>query len=112
MSVVVLGLSHRSAPMELLEAVASDPARVALLATAVSHGENVDEAVVVATCNRVEVYAEAVTFHGAVNEIGEALAAVDWAGLRQNIRLHHAAARPSRGRLAGCRPIAPVGEVS
>ena len=50
MSVVVLGLSYRSAPMALLEAVASSPARIALLATAVSHGENVDEAVVVATC--------------------------------------------------------------
>jgi len=91
-SVVVLGLSHRSAPMALLEAVALDPARVALLAAAVRHGENVDEAVVVATCNRVEVYAEAVTFHGAVTEIGEALAAasgVPLAELREHLYVHY-----------------------
>ena len=92
MSVVVLGLSHRTAPMALLEAVASNPARVAVLATAVSHGENVDEAVVVATCNRVEVYAEAVTFHGAVSEIGEALAAlsgVPLSELREHLYVHY-----------------------
>ena len=92
MSVVVLGLSYRSAPMALLEAVASSPARIALLATAVSHGENVDEAVVVATCNRVEVYAEAVTFHGAVSEIGQALAAasgVPLSELREHLYVHY-----------------------
>ncbi len=92
MSVVVLGLSHRSAPMALLEALALDPARVALLATAVRHGENVDEAVVVATCNRVEVYAEAVTFHGAVTEIGDALAAasgVPLSELREHLYVHY-----------------------
>ena len=92
MSVVVLGLSHRSAPMALLEAVALDPARVALLADALSHGENVDEAVVVATCNRLEVYAEAVTFHGAVSEIGEALAAasgVPLPELREHLYVHY-----------------------
>jgi len=74
-SVVVLGLSHRSAPIALLEAVALDPARAAALATAVRDGENVNEVMVLATCNRVEVYAVAATFHGAVTEIGEALAA-------------------------------------
>ncbi len=92
MSVVVLGLSHRSAPMALLEALALDPARVALLAGAVRHGENVDEAVVVATCNRVEVYAEAVTFHGAVTEIGDALAAasgVPLSELREHLYVHY-----------------------
>jgi glutamyl-tRNA reductase len=91
-SVVVLGLSHRSAPMALLEAVALDPPRVARLATAVRHSENVVEAVVVSTCNRVEVYAEAVTFHGAVTEIGEALAAasgVPLAELREHLYVHY-----------------------
>jgi glutamyl-tRNA reductase len=91
-SVVVLGLSHRSAPMAFLEALALDPARVALLATAVRHGENVDEAVVVATCNRVEVYAEAVTFHGAVTEIGDALVAssgVPLSELSEHLYVHY-----------------------
>lgn len=92
MTVVVLGISHRSAPIALLEAVALDPARAAALATAVHDGENVEEAVVLATCNRVEVYAKAATFHGAVTEIGDALAAssgVPLAELRDHLYVHY-----------------------
>ena len=92
MSVVVLGLSHRSAPIALLEAVALDPARAAALATTVGEGENINEVVVLATCNRVEVYAVAATFHGAVTEIGEALAAatgVPLAVLREHLYVHY-----------------------
>ena len=73
MSLLVVGLSHRSASMDVLESVALAPDRAAALARAVHGAESVAEAVVVATCNRVEVYADAVTFHGAVAEIGEAL---------------------------------------
>ena len=92
MSVVVLGVSHRSAPIDLLEAVALDPAGVAALAAVVGSGENVEEAVVLATCNRVEVYAKATTFHGAVTEIGDALAAasgVPLADLREHLYVHY-----------------------
>jgi glutamyl-tRNA reductase len=87
-----MGISHRSAPIELLEAVALDPARAAALATVVHDGENVEEAVVLATCNRVEVYAKAATFHGAVTEIGDALAAssgVPLAELRDHLYVHY-----------------------
>lgn len=92
MSVVVLGLSHRSAPIALLEAVALDPARAADLAMAVRCGENVNETLVLATCNRVEVYADVVTFHGAVAEIGDALAAtsgVPLTELREHLYVHY-----------------------
>jgi glutamyl-tRNA reductase len=91
-SVVVLGLSHRSAPIALLEAVALDPAGAAALATAVRCGENVNETLVLATCNRVEVYADVVTFHGAVAEIGAALATasgVPLAELREYLYVHY-----------------------
>jgi glutamyl-tRNA reductase len=91
-SVVVLGLSHRSAPIALLEAVALDPARAAALAVAVRQGENVTETLVLATCNRVEVYADVVTFHGAVAEIGDALAAasgVPLEELRDHLYVHY-----------------------
>ena len=92
MSVVVLGLSHRSAPIPVLEAVALDAEGVAALAATVRAGESVNEAVVVSTCNRLEVYAEAATFHGAVSEIGEALAAtsgVPLADLREHLYVHY-----------------------
>ncbi len=75
MSVIVLGLSHRSAPIEVLEAACLDERAALALARDILSGENVTEAVVVATCNRVEVYAEALTFHGALSDIGAALAA-------------------------------------
>jgi glutamyl-tRNA reductase len=91
-SVVVLGLSHRSAPIALLEAVALDPAGAAALAIAVRRGENVNETLVLATCNRIEVYADVVTFHGAVTEIGDALAAasgVSLAELREHLYVHY-----------------------
>ena len=92
MSVVVLGLSHRSAPIALLEAVALDPAGAAALAIAVRRGENVNETLVLATCNRVEVYADVVTFHGAVAEIGDALATasgVPLTELREHLYVHY-----------------------
>jgi glutamyl-tRNA reductase len=73
-SLLVIGLSHRTAPIALLEAVAGAP--VAVLAQRVASSEAVGESVVLSTCNRVEVYAEALTFHGAVAAIGEALADV------------------------------------
>jgi len=72
-SVLVIGLSHHTAPITLLEAVAG--ASSADLATRVRGCDAISEAVVVATCNRLEVYAEALTFHGAVAAIGESLAA-------------------------------------
>ena len=74
MSLLVIGLSHRTAPIDLLEAVAG--ASVSTLALRVAGSEAVGEAVVLTTCNRLEVYAEALTFHGAVAAIGEALADV------------------------------------
>ena len=92
MSVVVLGLSHRSAPIALLEAAALDPVSAAALASVVCGGENVSEAVVLATCNRVEIYAVAETFHGAVTEISDALAAasgVPLAVLREHLYVHY-----------------------
>ena len=75
MSVVVMGLSHRSSPIDVLERVALDESGGIGLARAIVAGDNAAEAVVVATCNRLEVYAEVSAFHGAVDDIGAALVA-------------------------------------
>ena len=74
MSLLVIGLSHHTAPIALLEAVAG--AHGGNLAHRVAASDSVGESVVLTTCNRLEVYAEAVTFHGAVAAIGESLAEV------------------------------------
>ncbi|HEX6930724.1 MAG TPA: glutamyl-tRNA reductase [Streptosporangiaceae bacterium] len=74
MSVLVVGLSHASAPVSTLErAVVSGDAQTKLLQD-VSGSENVAGALVLSTCNRIEVYAEVDRFHGGVAAICELLA--------------------------------------
>lgn len=74
MSLLVIGLSHHTAPLTVLESLVEDPARDQTLADAVMRSATVDEVVVLSTCNRLEVYAEVSAFHPAVAAIGEALA--------------------------------------
>jgi len=74
MSILVVGLSHKSAPMATLERVVlSGDARVKLLRD-VLHAEDVAGSLVVNTCNRVEIYAEVGKFHSAVAAVTELLA--------------------------------------
>ncbi|HEX5190199.1 MAG TPA: glutamyl-tRNA reductase [Streptosporangiaceae bacterium] len=74
MSVLVVGLSHASAPVSTLErAVVSGDAQTKLLQDVFS-SENVAGALVLSTCNRIEIYAEVDRFHGGVAAICELLA--------------------------------------
>src|SRR6266567_8499826 len=74
MSVLVVGLSHASAPVSTLErVVVSGDAEVKLLQD-VFGSEHVAGSLVLSTCNRVEVYAEVDRFHGGVAAICELLA--------------------------------------
>lgn len=74
MSLIVVGVSHRSAPLEMLEQVALDAEQANVLAGEVAGLEDVRESLVLTTCNRTEVYADALTFHGALAQVGAALA--------------------------------------
>lgn len=74
MSVLVVGLSHHSAPVSLLERVAVSGDALVKLASDVYEAEHVAETVVVSTCNRVEVYTDVGKFHGGVAEVSELLA--------------------------------------
>jgi glutamyl-tRNA reductase len=56
-SVVVIGLQHKQAPLSLLEAVAVSDADLHKVLTALRHRRNLQEAVVLSTCLRTEVYA-------------------------------------------------------
>ncbi|MBA0053863.1 glutamyl-tRNA reductase [Streptomyces sp. AJS327] len=74
MSLLVIGLSHRSAPVSVLERAALDPhTRGKLLQDAVS-AEPASEAAALTTCNRVELYAEVDRFHASVDELSGLLA--------------------------------------
>ncbi|MBR7832302.1 glutamyl-tRNA reductase [Actinospica durhamensis] len=73
MSLLVIGISHRTAPVRLLEQTSLTEELVVKLLGDVAGSEHVTEAVAVATCNRLEVYAEVSKFHGALGEISELL---------------------------------------
>jgi glutamyl-tRNA reductase len=93
MSLLVIGVSHRSAPLRLLERVALDATGVDEVVSAVRSSENVAETVVVATCNRVELYAEVATFHAGLADLSAALSAttgVPLEGLRDHLYVHYA----------------------
>jgi len=73
-SVLVVGLSHKSAPMATLERAAVSGDTLTKLLRDVVQAEPVAEAFVVSTCNRVEVYADVDRFHAGVTAICELLA--------------------------------------
>ena len=73
MSVLVVGISHNSAPVSLLEKVAPDADALPKLVREVVAGEHVTEAAVIATCNRVEIYAAVDRFHGSVEDLSRLL---------------------------------------
>jgi len=74
MSVLVVGMSHRSAPVTVLERAAVAGDELSKLLHDVFEAEHVAGTFVVSTCNRVEVYAEVDKFHAGVAAICELLA--------------------------------------
>jgi glutamyl-tRNA reductase len=83
MSVLVVGLSHRSAPVSVLERAAlPGDARAKLLQDALAV-EPAAEAAVLATCNRIELYADVDKFHAGVAELSMLLAQHSGVGLEE-----------------------------
>jgi glutamyl-tRNA reductase len=72
--VYVVGANYRSAPLELLERLAVDAERRPKALAGLLDLEHVHEAVVVSTCNRVEVYVAISRFHGAAGDVRRFLA--------------------------------------
>ena len=74
MSLLAVGVSHQTAPVALLEqfAMATDD-RIKALHELVE-SDHVSEALVLATCNRIEVFAEVEKFHGGVTDVSRVLA--------------------------------------
>ena len=70
----MVGLSHKSAPVAILEQAAVGGDTLAKLLRDVALADTVAETFVVSTCNRVEVYADVDRFHAAVTAICELLA--------------------------------------
>jgi len=64
MPVFVVGLNYKTAPLEQLERLAIDPERRPKALAHLLAQDHVHEAVLLSTCNRVEVYAAISRFHG------------------------------------------------
>ncbi|EFF92382.1 LOW QUALITY PROTEIN: glutamyl-tRNA reductase, partial [Streptomyces sp. e14] len=83
MSLLVVGLSHRSAPVSVLErASLNEDDRIKLLQDTVA-AEPATEAAVLATCNRIELYADVDKFHAGVAELSTLLAQHSGVGLEE-----------------------------
>ncbi len=92
MSVLVVGLNHKGAPLATLERVALVGDAMDKLLHDVSRADDVAGALVLSTCNRVEIYAEVEKFHGAVAAICELLSRhsqVPQAELTQYLYVHY-----------------------
>lgn len=92
MTLVVVGVSHRSAPFDVLDRLATDDVGAQMLVTESLASDHVAEAMVLATCNRVEVYADVDRFHGAVEDLGYVLSkasGVPMADLGSHLYVHY-----------------------
>lgn len=73
MSILLFGVSHRSAPVSVLEQLSIDESDRVKIVDRVLQSPLVTEAMVLSTCNRVEVYAVVEAFHGGLAAVGQAL---------------------------------------
>ena len=95
MSILAVGLSHRTAGVRALERASVSPEDLAKLLPELLEGRHVSEALLLSTCNRVEVYAVVDAFHGGLAEVTSVLArhvGDDPAALFEQLYVHYAAA--------------------
>ncbi|WP_411128530.1 glutamyl-tRNA reductase [Streptomyces sp. x-19] len=83
MSLLVVGLSHRSAPVSVLERAALAPGNRGKLLQDVVSAEPATESAVLSTCNRIELYADVDKFHAGVAELSTLLARHCGVGLEE-----------------------------
>lgn len=69
MSVLVVGMSHRSAPVTLLEQLSMDASVQEETASTLLEQPSLSEAMIISTCNRLEVYAVTNSFHSGVEDV-------------------------------------------
>ena len=93
MSVIVAGLSHRSAPVETLERAAVSAPEVPKLLDELLRQTHVSECMLLSTCNRIEVYAVVDAFHGGLADVSAVLArhaSMALSELTEHIYVHYA----------------------
>lgn len=89
MSILVMSVSHKTAPISTLARLALDGPGASKLGHALAAGDHIDEVVVLSTCNRTEIYASVSRFHGGLDDLSQQLAVVSGFGVTE---LHDACA--------------------
>ncbi|MCL4153470.1 UNVERIFIED_CONTAM: hypothetical protein GTU68_017735 [Idotea baltica] len=74
MTIIAIGLNHRSAPLSVLEQVTFSADAIPKVLGEITGSEFVNEAVVLSTCNRTEVFVHAERFHEAYRDVRNSLA--------------------------------------
>jgi glutamyl-tRNA reductase len=82
-SLIVVGLNHRTAPVHLLERMTVPEDQLAKVLHDLSAREHLLEVVVLSTCNRTEVYARCTHFHPAVGDVSAFLSSYSGAELEE-----------------------------
>ncbi len=81
MTIVVNGVKQRTSPLDVLERLTVKADAVAKAATSICRRSNVNEAVVLSTCNRTEIYVVAERFHGGLADVVEFLSETSGLGI-------------------------------
>ncbi|WP_273408057.1 glutamyl-tRNA reductase [Corynebacterium ureicelerivorans] len=92
MSVLLVGMSHRSAPVALLERLSMDANVQHGAATALIKQPSLSEAMIISTCNRLEVYTVTNAFHSGVEDVMRVLgevSGIDVAELRRYLYVRY-----------------------
>ena len=74
MSVVIVGLNHRTVPLPVLERMTVTSSRLPKALHDLRGRRHLAEAVLLSTCARTEIYVEADKFHGALQSVRDFLA--------------------------------------
>lgn len=76
MTLIAFGINHRSAPLDVLERVSLSGDILPKALAGFVAGDHVNEAVVLSTCNRVEVFAHVERFHDGYAELRDGLSTI------------------------------------
>lgn len=74
MSLIVLGCNHKSSPLNIFESITISPDDIPGMLRYLVDSHNINEVLILSTCNRVEVYVDAEKFHDGCADVREALA--------------------------------------
>jgi glutamyl-tRNA reductase len=83
MSLLVVGLSHHTAPVPVLERVSIPPDSLNKVLDELNRCESISEIMALSTCNRIEIYADVARFHPAVVDISAVLARIAGMGVNE-----------------------------